>query len=379
MDLKNKLVAFVADVHLANHKRFGGPRLGGVNTRASMVLEALVAAIEVANAQGVKHFVVLGDLVDVSNPTPQLLSCLAGIFTHYEWTHGAEAMQFHLLMGNHELVSEQQGDNALDVLRHLDNVSVYEGAAQCVDLGELELLMVPFQAVAREALAPQVVTRPPGKKPRILCVHMGVSDGNTPFFLQNAGDSMTAIALSERAYELGCSLVMAGNWHSHAAWVPPHTFGGKPAPTVIQCGALVPTGFDNPGMNYGYVITVGAGSGDLAIDMTTVPGPRFLSMLWDSFKDVPAGQIFLRLTAKPSDVEAARLALKALREADAVLDGEVLIDAVAVRTQARSAAAAARHADSTKNAVAEYVEHMLLPDDVDRVAVLAFVEKCLIA
>ena len=372
MNQTNKQVAFVADVHLANHKRFGGPRTGGVNDRARLILRALNDAIASAKATGARHFVVLGDLVDVSNPTPQLLSHLAETFTDHE------DMQFHLLMGNHDLVSDQQGDNALDVLRHLVNVSVYEGAARVVDLGELELLMVPFHANARESL--EVIERPPGKKPRILCVHMGVSDSRTPFFLQGAADSIGGVALSERADALGCQLAVAGNWHLHDNWAMPHALGSRIAPTVIQCGALVPTGFDNPGTDYGHVVTVGVGKTGFVIDTeTTVPGPRFLSTTWEAFKELPAGHIYLRITAKPKDVNAARLAFKALRDDKAVVDGEVVIDATAVRTQARSAAAAARHSDSTAEAVAEYVEHMPLPEDVERAAVLSFVQKCLLA
>ena len=42
----------------------------------------------------------------------------------------------------------------------------------------------------------------------------------------------------------------------------------------MQCGAFVPTGWDNPGLDYGFVTLYDTDTGSVAIQ--SVPGPRFV-------------------------------------------------------------------------------------------------------
>ena len=65
-------VAFVADVHLWNHRRCGGPVKAGINRRGAQTLNALHYAADLAAGMGAAALFVAGDLFDAVNPPPQL-------------------------------------------------------------------------------------------------------------------------------------------------------------------------------------------------------------------------------------------------------------------------------------------------------------------
>ena len=55
-------VCFLADLHVANHKRHGGPVKAGINRRCQHVLDALESAYKRAERLDAKAVVILGDL-----------------------------------------------------------------------------------------------------------------------------------------------------------------------------------------------------------------------------------------------------------------------------------------------------------------------------
>ena len=198
---------FVADVHVGNHRRWGGPVKVGLNNRAREVLDALRLAVGHTNNVG-EPLVVLGDLFDTASPSPQMVYAVGEVLGQCE--NGC-----YVLLGNHEFRSADEGDHALTPLSWLENVEV-------VDVPTLDgrTLFVPFQPGPAKEWLPDVLagfqddSRPVAD---VLCLHLGIEDGETPPWLRGADDSVTVDQLIDLAKEYGFREVYAGNWHKHKA------------------------------------------------------------------------------------------------------------------------------------------------------------------
>jgi hypothetical protein len=122
-----------------------------VNTRARFALDALsVAAVRAQ--QWNCPLVILGDLFDRTSTDPRLIaSTMAAI---------APAPEVFVLLGNHDAVSAEPGDNALAPLRFVGGVGVVD-EARVVRLqkpgAHLELLMVPWRPGAAKDWLPEAV------------------------------------------------------------------------------------------------------------------------------------------------------------------------------------------------------------------------------
>lgn len=105
-------ISFIADTHIANHRRFAGESRACINVRCHTTLNSLEQAVE--SARGT--LVVLGDIFDTVRPEPQVIAAvqLALWETHTTF----------LLLGNHDMVSTQPGDHALGPLAHAGRKSV---------------------------------------------------------------------------------------------------------------------------------------------------------------------------------------------------------------------------------------------------------------
>lgn len=243
--------AYVADVHLHNHSFGGGPVVAGLNRRAS----AIVGALEEAATFDSKHLFVAGDLFDTASPSPALIAAAARAISRWE--------RATLVVGNHD--RSRPGEHALLPLAELPNVQVIADVPTVVD-GHL---CIPFHGSSRavdylDALQAQRVDEPV----HTLVLHLGVQDESTPWFLRTSADAAPVRRIAEVARHLGARLVVAGNWHNHALW----RFNDLDV-TVVQVGALVPTGWDNPGWDYGRVLLASAGR---ALRFQRVKGPRFV-------------------------------------------------------------------------------------------------------
>ena len=245
---------FVADVHIGNHKQFGGETKRGINSRAQKVLGVLGdVAVDSGNNQ--EQLVVLGDLFDTSHPTPQLVAeTMRALKPAWD--------QPHLLLGNHDMVSADKGDNALVPLAAGRNPSaiVYDTPRTLLTQrrdGDMEAtLMVPFRPEPmHEWFAETVGTllgnlmREPKVAYRTLCFHGGVRDHNTPKYLWTAPDSISSELLFDIMKRGTIDKAFCGNWHSPKKWVE----GNQ---QVYQVGTLAPTGFDNEGWDYGYSVAL---------------------------------------------------------------------------------------------------------------------------
>ncbi len=366
-------IAFVADVHLANHKRFGGVPRSGINARARAIIDTLAESVRIAvEEQDCDAFVVCGDLFDHTRPEPQIITAVCQIFER----HLNAPVRFYVMVGNHDMHSEDEHDHALGPLRSVPNVSIVDKAhTHCWP--SVAVLMLPYRTAPvsewlDDAVAALMVDVQSRDKHRILALHMGVSDTSTAHYLAHARDSVPAQVLGELMDKYNIEFAACGNWHNHQSWV---TNGES---CIVQCGALVPTGFDNPGID-GYGSLVVYDTDTHAWARTEVDGPRFLTVKGDfaveQYRDaaekVPARSLHVVWKGAPTQLGAMAATLAAdetalgLASATAMSDDS---DEVQVRNAAAFAARAAGVDPETS--LRAYVDAMPIDAGVDRDAVL---------
>lgn len=374
-------IAFCADVHVGNHRRFGGPVESSINRRGRQVLAVFRAAQQRAVKVGASVFVVLGDLFDTDRPVPQLLARVRSDFTSI-----GPKMKRMLLVGNHDQTSDAPGDHALGPLAGDNAVVVAEPSSFLLGTsGERDTMLhlLPFRAApAREWFADAVRTRVEdgaglfgGGRPRstmneLLGFHLGVVDGRTPSFLRGAHDAIEVTEVQRVLAECEIDAAWCGNWHSHDVW---NTLVAQ----IMQLGALCPTGFDNAGVS---------GYGTLAVYDTEarttktyrLPGPRFLVRFFDESIDevaaeCPGDLVYLQLVCTPAQLDEGAARIVAAMEEGWIVDGEAVTDERSRAEVAQGAALAARDAGALAEALAAFVGKMTLPPGVepDRVLELA--------
>lgn len=379
-----KKLAAVADVHIGNHRRFGGGVSSSINKRCRAVLNALNTAVTEAIEAGCDTFLVAGDLFDYARPEAPIVAEVQRIL------HRASNACMHVLLmvGNHDQISTAEGDHALAPLQSYGTIIErpmvhYRGAGS-------DVICVPFRTGhAREWLRAAVEGTLPadevargaaaGGRPRLLAIHLGIKDAKTPPWLSASPDSIDVDLLKEICFDNGITHVVAGNWHDRRQW----TFTkGEQSLHILQLGALVPTGWDNPGL-YGYG-TVGFWSNG-KLRMKEVPGPRFIKVQNDdelqSFIDENEDaqcDLFVSQTAMPSDMPLALARLTELSKACKISEAfEVLPDVAVAQAEARAAAEKARSARTLSEALDGYVKRKPMPDGVNRSNVLARCQRFL--
>jgi hypothetical protein len=268
----------------------------------------------------------------------------------------------HVMLGNHEQVSDATGDHALGPLAPVAQIVEQP---TLIDDGPVELILVPFLS-ARHAAVDALgwaldrfpVTPVAGEpKPRALFVHLGIRDDQTKPWLRNATDAIDVADLVRLAEQHGIGAVFAGNWHDRRRWRTPRV-------EVFQLGALAPTGWDNPGLTgYG---TVGLWD-PLAvkpISYVEVAGPRFVTA------SDPAELEALRAKAAKKGISLfveytqSNGAAPPPKVEGVVVD--VVPDRAEVASAARSAAVTARSAATLEQALVGYVDEMLLPPSLEQ-------------
>lgn len=377
-------VAVVCDVHVGPHRRHAGPTVVGVNSRCRAVLDTLRRAVARAREMGCGVFAVAGDLLDVARPTPQLLAEVQRIL---------EPMPCVLLLGNHEQVSAAQGDHALGPLAPVSTVVDEPRAIAVPGPGRpLDLLCVPFEPYPAHTwlrrLAKLAAAKAREGSDRVLLVHLGISDGDTAWFLKNAHDSIPVDDIAAVAKEVGARTVIAGNWHAHRRWKVDGV-------DVVQVGTLCPTGYRDGGMDdVGFMAVHDSGAAadppwnkrtHNSTTLERIPGPRFVQIraLADvasvvrQAKAAGADPLYVEATVPAADVEPTREVLDGLVQAGTVAAYDALSTASTATRTAESAAAEGAAADGD-DPIAAYVQAMDLPPGVAGADVLAEVRGLLV-
>jgi len=265
------IIAFCADVHVANHKRHSGPLESGINTRCRLVLGTLHRAVSATNEAGATAFVVCGDLFDTVRPEPQVITAATAELRMFRNT-------VYVLRGNHDMASDAMGDHALGPLRSDDDKIIVVERPVCftgASLGGARLLLVPYLRGDSSKAIPAAIADMglASAKHTVLAFHAGVSDESTAEFLRGAPDSIPVGALMRMMDEHGITFAACGNWHVFKTWQGQYH-------RVVQCGALCPTGYDNPGLEgYGGLVLYDTESNCWRRE--EIPGPRFLTVKGD--------------------------------------------------------------------------------------------------
>lgn len=351
-------VAFCADLHLGNHRKHGGEVFAGINRRCALSLAALERAVDTARAEQCAAFVVCGDVFDYDRPEAQLIAEVQRIFAKHE-----KSMRVVLLVGNHDQRSTLAGDHALGPLQAHAHVIEKPTRFQLRVTGvgtDIAIGCIPFRPEpAREWLAEAFEALGPCT---MFAVHLGIADEATAPWLRGAKDSIEASTIAKLAAEQGARAVFAGNWHDPKRW----NGGGV---EVVQIGALVPTGFDNPGFGYGGLAIFDTELN--AVDKTlNIPGPRFLKLSPGQAIDPGGNTVFAQVTVGPDEV-ATTPALEGAEVTELVVDREV------AKAEARTAAGAAQSAETLDEALAAYLAKMPVEDGVERPEVAARVKRYL--
>jgi len=360
-------VALVADCHVASHKRLGGDRVASLNERCRRTLDVFTRAVERSLELDCAAFVVLGDLLDSQRPEPQILAAIQTALAPAK----AAGMAVYLLVGNHDQVSDQPGDHALGPLAPfatiVDRPTIIHVDGRARPSGLLGL--VPFRTGAADAWLPETLQGfnarvGSTKAHRLLGVHLGVRDSATAPWLKTSTDAIDVEVLAAAARDAGFGSVAAGNWHNRRSW----TVDGV---EVLQVGALVPTGWDNPN-----VAPYGSDPyGTLAVwedgvfSNEVLPGPRFV--LTDAaglseavrWAEQRGHTLYAQVKAPPESLAAAVAALEASGVA-----GEVVVDGKAVEAKAREAAEAASSSKTVEAALAAYLDRFPLEPGVSKEA-----------
>lgn len=359
-------IACVADCHLGNHKQHGGPTVAGLNLRCRQAMDVLSRATARAQALRVDVFAVLGDLFDSDRPEPQVIAAAQDALACFS---GPKL----LLLGNHDMFSMAEGDHALGPLHGFGAMQVVEKPYGLTS-ASAQLLFVPFQPGPASAWFPKAVAQaaasvPHSTFPRVLLFHLGIKSEGTPPWLRDAHDAVELAQVADLCVDFEVDAALAGNWHARQRW--------PGVPEILQVGALVPTGWDNPGEE---------GYGTLALyDTTTrtltceeLSGPRFLTLRTPQelqrarqLSDMGM-QVYARFPADgASAVIQARELLAEGKENGWLAGGDLVLGDTEAKAQARTAATVARKSETLEQALAGYVAQMPLPDSVARAEVLA--------
>lgn len=368
------MIAAIADVHLANHRRFGGATVAGLNDRARAILRALTEASTVAVENGAGALVVLGDLFDSAAPTPQLVAAAMAVLAPPRVPY-----PIHIMLGNHDLVSDDLGDHALGPFAHVPGVTVHTKPAIVHPTPGMELAIVPYQSGEARVWLPEVLDgllggQAPGTRRRVLALHLGIHDHcirERHAWAEAAHDAVSTSLLIELCQEHDISQVIAGNWHRRESWevvaVP-----NSGAIDILQVGALVPTGWDNAGLEgYGTVALIDGRSRR----HVEVRGPRFVDVTCAAELDAlpvrsTRHDLYVRWVAPPEDMVGVGEVLRQAVERHRIKGYTVQVEQSAVKAQAREAAVQVRSATTLTDALARYVRDAPFDPAVDRDEVL---------
>lgn len=343
------IAAVVADAHVGNHARNGGPIEAGLNRRGRESVAVLESAVVAARDLGAPRFVVAGDLFHSRRPEPAVIRAVQDALDA-----AGQSMKVVLVPGNHDMLdaTAARGNTAMaplvDVADTIATEPCWSGP----------ILLVPFHGTKPMSEFLGVVlegqTRGPGKPKSFLVTHVGLYDekGAAPW-QRRARDGMSAEAmLLAMAGGNFCTSVV-GNYHEHRHW-------SRKGITAIQAGTLCPASHGDGGLaDRGLMILLRE---DGTWEKVEVPGPRFLTIVPGAAPpgEAPPGFSYyvrargeggIAVGAPPASLGWAAL------DWEPALSGEEMGDV-------------ARSDDETdEQAIAATVAELTLPDGVGRAAV----------
>ena len=367
------MIYCIADVHLANRRDGGGELVGGLNTRAREILEAMRRASSMCDHED--HLVVLGDLFDHADPSPALLSAAQRALAP-----NAGAALAHVIVGNHDMRSSEIGNNACAPLWPVANV--VEGHPQVIvdhTVSNVAALLVPFGTPVADTICDALMYAEEqadwvDAEERIILGHWGISTEDDPPFMRNARDAINVDELYNFCVKANVDGVAAGNWHKRRSFEVADADNRKPV-HILQTGALVPTGYNNPGIE-GYGTVCWWAAGVKQWKWIELPGRRYLRHVprRSELQYDRGNKIFVKVDVDPDagDIDEVRRILSEMPVASTV----VPVNRQASK-QASEAASAVQSQETLAEALAAFIDKMPIPTGVDRKEVLIAAQKYL--
>lgn len=363
-------LGFISDLHVGNPRAHGGELSVGQNARCRQTLAVIGAAAARAQAEEVDVLVVCGDVFDTPKPLPQQLAAFRSTLL------GAFKGDVFLLVGNHDRVSDKPGDHALGPLDGGQITVIEKPLLTQLDGTRSDLLLLPFRAEPTLAWLPQALEV--ATPDCIVAAHFGIYErhqlGAQPWLAGGGAvaiEDLWPLLTKARAHSL-----YVGDFHTGRTW---EHFG---LPHVIQVGALVPTGWDNPGLShYGGLVVHDVLSGTSA--HVELPGPRFIVVTSQAELAsllVPENlqhQLYVDWRTTPERFAADQAHAASLVEEGWAMAVDVHVDRKFAEERARAAAGAARSRETLEEAASAYVAELALPDGIARGRVLGHVRRLL--
>ena len=346
--------ALVADVHVDNFRKYGGPVVGGVNKRGRAVLGSLRSAYNHAKNAKCNRFIVRGDLFHSSSPSPQLITQVASIVAPPPM-QAVPVMETDFLVGNHDQVSLALNDHALAPFSFM-GIQVIEGTSLHDDG---DLAFVPFRPGDTAEWLEEEMSNCQGAS--LLGLHLGIFDDATAPYLQKCEDAVSYERLTELCDKFDIGDVVAGNWHQGRKWE-------DDTRTMVIPGALSPTGFADLGnKTIGRMIIWDDGE----FTIKTVPGIRFMKYSLKEFKERDIGRSathYYKLMLQPDELEEAR---ELVREQGVEDRWEFALDNSEAAEALESAAEKARSVESLDEAIDVYINKL----EIEKPGTVAGVKK----
>ena len=340
-------VNFVADVHIANHKKFSKYTKNGVNSRCEDILKALK---EACLAPGPLYIV--GDLFDHPNVEPPVIAATIDALKDKE--------QVVIIPGNHDINSYDPDDNALAPLKRAANIEVDDSGPVLRDYGDHQIITMPSNGQPCLDYVLDYLEQFKDKidKNRLttICFHAGIIDSDTSSFLLDSPEAINVLTLSQICMGYNVNNVVAGHWHDAKRFAyyknnklrKVHgTIGVGDSAVVIvsQIGTMFSHSFMD-GIENGVVsgcevvvwkhrdyFDVGGIQLQNAIDFQTLE--------FEELKNTRllATPTYLRIKAKPEEFEEAKNVLKSMKgTCFNFIDGEVAVNIDAVKKKAKQTA-----------------------------------------
>lgn len=266
-------ITTVADVHAGNHPTKGGKYTAGINERCRSIVDVLKAASDIAREAGA-ILAIAGDTFEIARPSPQIIRAVIDAIGSTPTV---------IIPGNHDRVTDLPGDHALAPMGALPNVQIFD-VPTCLE----GVLFIPPAPRGESSVGwlDDALTTMHGV--HTVIAHFGLPEGH-----EHPAMRGPATLSVKEAFRLckkhGAVRLLSGDWHSHKTWT-------EAGIHVEQIGALVPTGWDNPGSGYGNVAVWDTDTGEVVRHV--LPGPRFyaVSNPKKALKLAGYKDVFVRLT-----------------------------------------------------------------------------------
>ena len=309
--------AHISDYHLDNFTATGEPWHGSLNTRAKLCLETLDRFLGECESLEVAWVIFTGDLCNRATMNSQMQARVRRIFAR----RTARGMRIAIIPGNHDQTTVLSMDNANAVFHGPDEgVYVFDSPSVIPDTN---ILVIPFRTGEPAKWLPGVLEKFKGRTDTLV-LHCGLSTDRTPHWLAGMSGAVKGSALQRMCEKVGINRVSMGDWHYCEKWCPKKSNNGFEA---YQVGTACPSSFSDAYRGVGRLMVLDHDT--RAVEMVTIPGPRFIKIAdddskWSTKYKVEIGdavELFLQVTCMREDYEKVRAdALAAIQEVNPVLD-----------------------------------------------------------